>query len=892
MISESTATAPPKKYTRRAEATLSLGLFLLALLPRAYDLHHFVTADEAKWVYRSAQFLVALLNSDFAATSVNLTPAVTTTWLGSLGLTCYHWLNQASLNLPFTEWLLAQPPFRTDMPTLVATRWPMVLFTSLSVVLIYWLIRLLFGRSVALLAAVFISLGPHTVALSRIIGHDAPVALFMMMSILFLLIAIQKYNDPQQSSISQAPIPQSPISNLLKRSGSFKPQSPNPAKPEPKKDLFFKFLPNVQEIHWLGPKLQILFPIILSGLTAGLALLSKAPAFFLIPFVGLVLLVQVWSDKPNLFFWLKMGLLWLGVAYLTFVIVWPAAWLEPVGRPWAVIQNAFLSATDTQEAGHETFWLVPNLGSFYYLVHTSFKLSPLVMLGLFLTLIFIILPKLKQLSQSPPPILNPSIPSSPNYQSPNSLILRQSPGQVSNLQKYSTSPTLWLLIFITLFTIFMTLGGKRSPRYILPIFPALAIIAARGWQEIARRISTYLNLVPHPTSHIPRPTFLIILTLIALLILIPYRPYYLTYFNPLLGGSYTAPQWVKLGWGEGLDHVGRFLQREHPGSRVGTPYASTVAPFFKGKLSSLTSDRLDYVVLYQKQVQSGNPAPEFITYYQQSNPVFSVVLNGITYADVYPGPAIQPTDQTSPQTPVIGFRPASPYARIGAGLTIDLVWQSLPDDTVATITMAPLSALENGDTGRGTWNVERGAKGMVARVDDTLITSRHMLTLPQTIERGEYMLLVNGQPLGPIEARRFVTPDTMTALPEIPIFDHQIALTGYQLGPGEDFIAVNLAWQSLQAQLPDYTVFVQLIDDETQQRVAGFDSQPGKGQWPTSHWVEDEVVIDKHLIAVPYELPAGYYTVIVGLYQPETGQRLLWGDGQDYWMLPWSLRKK
>ncbi len=45
--------------------SLSLSLFLLALLPRAYDLQRFVTADEAKWVYRSAQYLAALLRGDF-----------------------------------------------------------------------------------------------------------------------------------------------------------------------------------------------------------------------------------------------------------------------------------------------------------------------------------------------------------------------------------------------------------------------------------------------------------------------------------------------------------------------------------------------------------------------------------------------------------------------------------------------------------------------------------------------------------------------------------------------------------------------------------------------------------------------------------------------------------
>jgi hypothetical protein len=97
-----------------AEAMISLGIFLLALIPRAYDLPRFVTADEAKWVYRSAQFLSALLNGDFPATNVNLTPAVTTTWLGGLGLAVHYYLNQAAINMPFDDWLASLPQFRTE----------------------------------------------------------------------------------------------------------------------------------------------------------------------------------------------------------------------------------------------------------------------------------------------------------------------------------------------------------------------------------------------------------------------------------------------------------------------------------------------------------------------------------------------------------------------------------------------------------------------------------------------------------------------------------------------------------------------------------------------------------------------------------------------------------
>src|SRR5688572_3250843 len=165
---------PSKSFTQKKNrpywtgVLVSLGLFLLALAPRAYDLSRFVTADEAKWVYRSAQFLAAFLQGDLAGTSVNLTPAVTTIWLGSLGLWAYYQLNSATIGQSLVAWLLSLPEFQPDLTVLVATRWAMVLFTSLGIVLIYWAARSLLGPVIAFLGAGLIALDPHLIALSRI----------------------------------------------------------------------------------------------------------------------------------------------------------------------------------------------------------------------------------------------------------------------------------------------------------------------------------------------------------------------------------------------------------------------------------------------------------------------------------------------------------------------------------------------------------------------------------------------------------------------------------------------------------------------------------------------------------------------------------------------------
>ena len=409
---------------------ISFALFLLALLPRAYDLPRFVTADEAKWVYRSAQFLAALLQGNFSGTSVNLTPAVTTTWLGSLGLAVYYQLHRAALDLSFSDWLLSLPEFRTQLDVLVATRWPMVILTSLGVVVIYWLTCRLFSPLIALVGAVFVALDPHLVSLSRILGHDAPAAIFMTISVLLLLLALNQAEEQKSKGAGEED------ENLT-----------------------------TAPLHHCTTAPLLLF--ILSGLAAGLAFLSKTPTLFLIPFAGLVFIARLWGNSRRLYFWLKRLLLWTGVAYLTFIVFWPAAWVEPLERPLAVVESAFLSATDQEEADEEGYWLVPDLGPFYYLVNGIFKLSPLVMTGLLLTLIQLAMTNYR-LSKNHP------------SNRPTNYLTSHPPTQPPFDRNYP-STLLWLLAFVLLFTLFMTFSDKRSVRYILPIFPALALLAASGW---------------------------------------------------------------------------------------------------------------------------------------------------------------------------------------------------------------------------------------------------------------------------------------------------------------------------------------------------------------------------------------------------------------------------
>ncbi|MCB0207780.1 MAG: hypothetical protein KDJ52_00535 [Anaerolineae bacterium] len=115
--------------------------------------------------------------------------------------------------------------------------------------------------------------------------------------------------------------------------------------------------------------------------------------------------------------------------------------------------------------------------------------------------------------------------------------------------------------------------------------------------------------------------------------------------------------------------------------------------------------------------------------------------------------------------------------------------------------------------------------------------------------------------------------------PQIPLqatLGGSIKLLGYSLSPLEveaSTLQVRLYWQAIDQISEDYTAFVQLLDSEGQ-RVTGWDSQPLAGQYPTSSWQPNEIVVDDFDLPLPETLSPGSYRLITGLYNFETGQRL------------------
>ncbi len=116
-------------------------------------------------------------------------------------------------------------------------------------------------------------------------------------------------------------------------------------------------------------------------------------------------------------------------------------------------------------------------------------------------------------------------------------------------------------------------------------------------------------------------------------------------------------------------------------------------------------------------------------------------------------------------------------------------------------------------------------------------------------------------------------------------FGDRVRLVGAVPGEGTvqpgDILAVTLYWEALQTVEHDYTVFVHLLG-EHDRVIAQRDAFPGLGARPTSQWRLGEEVVDPYLLALPNTAYAPDQAVWeVGLYDPQTGQRLPTESGGD-----------
>jgi len=110
------------------------------------------------------------------------------------------------------------------------------------------------------------------------------------------------------------------------------------------------------------------------------------------------------------------------------------------------------------------------------------------------------------------------------------------------------------------------------------------------------------------------------------------------------------------------------------------------------------------------------------------------------------------------------------------------------------------------------------------------------------------------------------------------LFAQQMTLTGMSYTLQSGWVDVLTRWYAEVTIEQNYTLFVHLISPDGS-LAAQNDSQPVSEYRPTSTWKAGENIIDRRSVFLSDGLPAGDYQLLVGWYNPETGERLATATG-------------
>ena len=358
--------------------------------------------------------------------------------------------------------------------------------------------------------------------------------------------------------------------------------------------------------------------LVLSGVLAGLAVLSKVPAVFLLAFVpalgvGLRLLPRTLSSPSPVRGrgdWGVRGLdllVWGAAAGAAFVLCWPSIW---VLGPAEVLGRVIDFTRETGGQPHEQgtfFWgrQTADPGLLFYPVAMAYRLAPVTLLGLALL----------------------------------ALGWRR-------LHGADRLPTLALLGYALGFLLMMTLGAKKLDRYVLPIFPALGVLAALSVAVAYRWLRDWMvaSAGAAPSMLLPwKGTAFALVVVLAVWPATASYPYYLSYYNPLLGGGTAAEQRVMVGNGEGLDRVAAWLnaQPRAEDQWIVSHSFDILQALIVGSgepLRDRVPSNADFVVLYRFQTQIGQSPRVLDEYLNRHTPEHVVTIHGIEYARIYRGP--------------------------------------------------------------------------------------------------------------------------------------------------------------------------------------------------------------------------------------------------------------
>lgn len=312
-------------------------LIAVTAIPRFVGLGRFTSIDEPFWLRVSGNFYYALGQRQFENTLYEYHPAVTTMWIISAGMLGYfpeyRSLDQGYLKPnKFDAFMLEHG--KSLLQLLIVSRAIQVVVIIGLLVGVYFLLRALFGSWTSFFTTTLISISPFFLGHSRLLNHEAMLALFLVISLLAMLVYM--YVERR------------------------------------------------------------LFLLILSGTAAALGQLTKSSGIVLFPVIALAILIATmgWHERklgPALLETLKIFGIWMAATAAAYVLFWPGMWVAPGEMLSEVYGNALtyvfagarLSATPDVTAGSLPASAV-RLGLQTYLSDAVWRTTPLTLFGFLL----------------------------------------------------------------------------------------------------------------------------------------------------------------------------------------------------------------------------------------------------------------------------------------------------------------------------------------------------------------------------------------------------------------------------------------------------------------------------------------------------------------------------
>jgi 4-amino-4-deoxy-L-arabinose transferase-like glycosyltransferase len=650
--------------------------------------------------------------------------------------------------------------------------------------------------------------------------------------------------------------------------------------------------------------------LILSGVFGGLAGLSKTPAAILGPILvlaGTLFALLPPPNLPRLLRWKRLVValvVWGLIAVAAIFAMWPSMWSNPqFAIQWVIGNISSVSASEHPTSG--VFWSPwqSDQNPYYYLLVFPFHLTPLGLLGVLVGLAMI------------------------------------GVGLVHWWREHESWPArvlplmLGLLMYTVLFMIPVSAVARRGDRYILPVYFALALFAALALWWLAGLLAERLpRLFDRLRLSPARLTGGLLAVQVASVLV--YHPYYLAYFNPVVGGPWIAPKTINIGWGEGLDRAASYLNASGraKNAEVAAWYSNQFAPYYHGQTIDLSSEQAaltsDTTVFYINQVQRGFPSKEILNYFRQRDPEKVIELGGVEYAWIYPGPVIgqEPAmDFVFPMEAVLSGKarlygvdvpvteiPADRYAVAPGenefdgpylgyketlnGLPVTLFWETLgpidASDGKLNVFVRLVDEQGNvwGQVDRlilgGLWRANRWFPGYYLR-------DEYKLPIDPATPPGAYNFEVGlydfetGQSYGVAKDIGQITLTPPAGLPKADRLrvdkilnqpaGEQLTVVGHtyadlQLPPGGE-VAGKIYWQAASAIEQGHTLQFSFLGPDRKRYIVAENLPLAKG-YPETDWRKSEIVGQAYRFPIPAVAPPGRYPLQVTVTDAATGRPL------------------